>query len=74
MLLAPLKETAFSWPASHPLVRAVRSSLLTVTPIPTNVLSVFSASLERTQTMDHRLDSSDSQKLPSAPIGDQGDP
>lgn len=56
------------------LVKAGTSSLLTVTLIPTNVLSVFWASLGCTQTTDHSLDTSDSQKLASAPFGDQGNP
>lgn len=50
MPLAPLKETGLSWLSGHLLVKAGTSSLLTVTSIPTNVLSVFWASLGCTQT------------------------
>ena len=74
MLLAPLKETGLSWLSGRLLVKVGTSSLLTVTSIPTNVLSIFWASLGCTQTTDHRLDTSDSQKLASAPFGDQGNP
>ena len=50
MPLAPLKETGLSWLSGHLLVKAGTSSLLTVTSIPTYVLSVFWASLGCTQT------------------------
>lgn len=67
-------STGFSWLSGRLLVKTGTASLPTVAPIPTNMLSIFSTSLGHTRTTDHRLDTFDSQKLPSAPFGDQGDP